>query len=155
MQCDKEGCHGEIQDGVCQSCGGVVRDRRKTNNAQTVSRLQKVSARLKAFDVIAEQEGAGREELQRVSDTLASVVPNSFEAWKVQADLWLAAIRQLESRHISQDAEMQLMGVPLVENELRDAAESALRQCAHFAPSVEERIALIDEANRVRKMTWF
>src|SRR5947208_460418 len=99
MQCDKEGCHGEIQDGVCQTCDAVVRDRRKTNNAQTVSRLQRVSARLKAFDVIAEQEGAGREELQRVSDTLASVVPNSFEAWKVQADLWLAAIRQLESRH--------------------------------------------------------
>lgn len=155
MQCEKEGCNGEIQDGVCQSCGALIHDRRKSNNAQAVNRLQKVSARLKSFDVIAEQEGAGKDELLKASETLAAVVPNSYEAWKAQADLWLAAIKQLESRHTTPDAELKLMGIPLIENNLRDAAESALRQCAHFAPSVEERISLIDEANKVRKMTWF
>jgi hypothetical protein len=155
MICDKEGCHGEMQDGVCQSCGSLIHDRRKSDNAQAVNRLLKVSARLKQFDLIAEQEGTGKDELLRASDTLASVVPNSYEAWKAKADLWLAAILQLESRHTAPDAELKLMGVPLLENDLRDAAEAALRQCAHFAPNVEERIALIDEANRVRKMSWF
>ena len=153
MNCDKEGCNGEVHDGVCQSCGALVRDRR--NNDQTFNKLAKVSQRLKQFDVVAQAEGAGKEELLRASQTLAAVVPNSFEAWKTQADLWVAAIKQLESRHTSPDADVKLLGVPLIENNLRDAAESALRQAAHFAPSVEERIALIDEANQVRKMTWF
>jgi hypothetical protein len=53
------------------------------------------------------------------------------------------------------DPEVALLSVALREDDLRDAAESALRQCARYADSEEKLIATIDEANRVRRITWF
>jgi hypothetical protein len=46
------------------------------------------------------------------------------------------------------------MDVPLRESALREAAEEALRNCAHFAQTFDERVTLIDEANRIRRTTW-
>jgi hypothetical protein len=94
-------------------------------------------------------------ELVQTSDRLKSVAPNSYQAWRSQADLLLQAIKQLERREIDPDESVILIGVRLVENDLRDAAEQALRHCAHFATTFDERIALIDEANSVRRTTWF
>ena len=110
-------------------------------------KLQKVSARLKKID--------GKEALLQASEALKTVVPDKFESWRAQADLWLAAIRQLQTRELNPDDSVLLMGVPLIERNLRDAAEEALRQCAHFAPTFEHRVALIDEANNIRNMSWF
>ncbi len=136
------------------------RDRRssqpKVKDLDAALKLQKVSMRLKAIEDKTETDAiTGKDELLRVSETLTTVVPDKYEAWRAQADLWLAAIHQLEKRQLTPDDSVELMGVPLRENELRDAAEEALRQCAHFAETVEQRIALIDEANKVRRMTWF
>lgn len=114
--------------------------------------LMKLSARLKAIDETSER---GKDELLKAASVLETVRPDKFEAWRAQADLWLAAIRQLEKRQLRPDDSVSLLGIPLNENQLRDAAEKALRHCAHLATSIEERIALVDEANSVRKMTWF
>jgi len=95
------------------------------------------------------------DDLLRASEELKTIVPDNYDAWRAQADLWLAAVHQLETRQIQSDDSVILMGVPLVEDRLRDAAEEALRQCAHFAPTVEIRVSLIDEANKVRRATWF
>jgi hypothetical protein len=142
--------------------GGIdeTRDRRssqpKIKDLDAALKLQKVSMRLKAIECTSEKDQlTGKDELLRVSETLSTVVPDKFEAWRAQADLWLTAIHQLELRQLLPDDNVSLMGVPLRENELRDATEEALRQCAHFANTVEERIALIDEANKVRRMSWF
>ncbi len=53
------------------------------------------------------------------------------------------------------DPSFTLLAIPLTENDLRDAAEAALRQCAIFAPSDERAVTLVDEANCVRRQTWF
>lgn len=115
--------------------------------------LQEITATLQA---IKEQELAtSADDLLRAADALKTIVPDNYEAWRAQADLWFTAVRRLQVREIAPDENITLMGIPLREEDLRNAAEKALRQCAHFAPTVERRIALIDEANSVRAITWF
>ena len=174
MQCQKPGCNGEYKDDICNACGlnmtppaatpaqagqsddsknvspdssNTVRNRRKSPEVQ----LQSISAKLKSLS----DTQIAKNDLLQAAESLTTVVPDRFEAWRAQADLWLTAIRQLETRQVSPDDNVYLMGVPLREAELRDAAEDALRQCAHHAPTADQRIALIDEANSIRKMTWF
>jgi hypothetical protein len=96
-----------------------------------------------------------KEALLSDSQKLESLVPDDYHAWKMQADLLLKAIHQLETRVIEADESVTVMGVPLRESALREAAEEALRNCAHFAETFDERIKLVDEANRVRRTTWF
>lgn len=96
-----------------------------------------------------------KEELLQASSRLKAVTPYNYDAWRLHADLLLNAIKQLEKRQLQQDIEFTLLAIPLREEDLRKAAEVALRQCAIFADSSEKRISLIDEANQVRVMTWF
>lgn len=96
-----------------------------------------------------------REDLQQASRQLKKVDPYNYDAWRVHADLLLTALRQLETRALQPDANFTILAIPLREDDLRDAAEDALRQCAHFADSAEKQIKLVDEANKVRRMTWF
>lgn len=172
MHCQQLGCTGEYKDDFCNSCGAQVsgshaalgvdsenissdssdKSSSSASDAKSPERkLQKISAKLKA---ISETEIANADLLQ-AAESLATVLPDRYEAWRAQADLWLTAIRQLEKRQLRPDDSINLLGVPLLENELRDAAEEALRQCAHHALTVDQRIALIDEANSVRRLTWF
>lgn len=100
-------------------------------------------------------EFLSRAELLHASKQLQKVMPYNFDAWRLHADILLNALRQLETRAILPDESFQILAIPLRENDIRDAAEAALRQCAHFAVSEERRIRLIDEANSVRRVTWF
>ncbi|MBX3076539.1 hypothetical protein KF913_21695 [Candidatus Obscuribacterales bacterium] len=96
-----------------------------------------------------------RAQLVQASRELRRVTPYNFEAWRLHADVLLNALKQLETRQIQPDENFRILTIPLREAEVRDAAEAALRQCAHYAESEEKRIALIDEANSVRRKTWF
>ncbi len=102
-----------------------------------------------------QQIAATREDLEQASQQLRTIAPYNFDAWRLHADLLLKALRQLETREIQPDPSFTLLAIPLRENDIRDAAEAALRQCALFAHSSETAIALIDEANSVRRTTWF
>jgi hypothetical protein len=96
-----------------------------------------------------------REDLEQASQQLRQVAPYNYEAWRLHADVLLNALRQLETRQIQPDENFRLLAVALREDDIREAAEAALRQCANYADSTEKRIALVDEANHVRKLTWF
>jgi serine/threonine-protein kinase PknG len=98
---------------------------------------------------------ASRDDLLHASKQLRTVAPYNYDAWRLHADLLLTALRQLETREMQPDASFTLLAIPLREDDIRDAAEAALRQCATFAESSEDAVALIDEANRVRRETWF
>ncbi len=100
-------------------------------------------------------EFLSRAELLEASKQLKKVMPYNFEAWRLHADILLNALRQLETRQLLPDDSFQILAIPLRENDIRDAAESALRQCAHFAPNEHQRIRLVDEANSVRRITLF
>lgn len=96
-----------------------------------------------------------RAELLQASRELKRVTPYNYEAWRLHADVLLDALKQLETRQIQPDDNFQILAIPLKEDDIRDAVEAALRQCAHYAESREKRAALIDEANSVRRVTWF
>jgi len=106
-------------------------------------------------DPFEQMAQAATNDLLEKSQNLQALVPDDYQTWRQQADLFLAAIARLETREIAPDESIKLMHVPLRESALRDAAEEALRNCAHFAQSLEERVVLIDEANRIRRTTWF
>jgi hypothetical protein len=105
--------------------------------------------------VTSQPDDANSNELIEASRSIEAVVPDDFIAWRKQADLFIKAVKQLETRQIEADESIKLMGIPLRESALRDAAEEALRNCAHFAATSHERIAVIDEANNIRRTSWF
>src|SRR4030095_9249709 len=151
MECKEPGCNGKIEDGVCQSCGAAQKDEPPAENV--VSRqaiIGLVRTLLEPTEV-----APAREDLLEASRRLKTVVPYNYDAWRLHADLLLNAIQQLETRQLLPDANFTLLAIPLREDDLRDAAEAALRQCARFAGSAEKRTALVDEANHIRRLTWF
>lgn len=95
------------------------------------------------------------ESLLKTAEKIESEVLDDFTDWKKKSDLFLLAIKQLETRQIENTESANLLGVPIIEPKLRDAAEAALRNCAHFAESFEERVKFVDEANKIRNVTWF
>lgn len=122
-------------------------------NSEQAARLQEVTATLKALS--GQETECSKDDLLGAAERLKDIVPDNFEAWRVKAELWVAAIRRLQTRELTPDESITLMGIPLLENNLRAAAEEALRQSAHFAPTVEKRVQLVDEANAIRRVTWF
>lgn len=140
-------CSGTINsDGVCDICG----ERNDRNAAAGAAIFQSVRDLLKHSS-----SEPSKEELLWAASQLRNVAPYNFEAWRLHADVLLNALRQLETRTFMPDAAVTLLSAPLREEDLRDAAEAALRQCARYADSDEKMIAIVDEANRVRRLSWF
>lgn len=150
MECKEPDCKGNVVNGLCEVCGSGSSLEKPI--VQTATAKPAVAA---APDPFEAQQEAATDDLLRKSQKLEAMVPDDYQAWRMQADLFLAALRRLETREIEPDENVKLMHVPLRESALRDAAEEALRNCAHFAQTFEERVALVDDANRVRRTTWF
>ncbi len=152
-KCTVPKCYGNVEKGVCLNCGAststpipAVESAASILNAKILA----VQELLKPADV-----APSREDLASAAEQVKSIEPYNFEAWRLHADLLITALQQLETRQLQTDATFKIMTIPLRENDLRDAAETALRQCAQFADSAEKAIDLIDEANRIRRLTWF
>ena len=97
------------------------------------------------------EHGEGQEaEAETESSPVTGYLP-----WRSRANQLVTAIKKLERRELEVDLESNILGIPIAEKPLRQAAEQALRHCAHFAPTYDERISLVDEANAIRQKTWF
>lgn len=151
MQCKEPGCDGSVVDGLCRTCGATAKGEPSPADASSRQAIIESIRRLLEPKEIA----PSREDLLRASQKLSTVIPYNYDAWRLHADLLLNGIRRLQTRELQPDANFTILAIPFREDDLRDAAETALRECARFADSAERRIALIDEANRIRRMTWF
>jgi hypothetical protein len=151
MKCTETGCDGNIENGFCQICGAPAQDEQVAKEQAT---RRKSIATVRNL-LHPREVSPSRDDLAKAAETLKTVVPYNYEAWRLHADLLLTALRQVTNRSLQADAGFTLFTIPLRENDLRDAAEDTLRECAHFADSDEKKIALVDEANRVRRLTWF
>ena len=65
-----------------------------------------------------------------------------------------AALRISQTGQAADQAPVRVLGLPLDEHELRLALERSYRELARHTASRAERIALVDDANRVRPRTW-
>jgi serine/threonine-protein kinase PknG len=95
----------------------------------------------------------GLDELVQASETVKSLAADDFEMHRLRADLLLAAIEQIELKRLKPDPSVRILDTTMKVPALRAAAEVELRQCAHYAHALDDKIALVDQANAVRPFT--
>ncbi|MGZ4344552.1 MAG: tetratricopeptide repeat protein [Solirubrobacteraceae bacterium] len=110
------------------------------------------TARIRCLSRDGEGE-PGLEELLAAGSALEALPVEGEQRERLTADLLESALRMTPGR-ASDDGEVRLLGLPLVERDVRLALEHSYHELARHAPSRAERIALVDDANRVRPRTW-
>jgi serine/threonine-protein kinase PknG len=91
-------------------------------------------------------------ELVEAGSRVEQLALEGRERARLHNELLRAALALTESN--GADGSARLLGCPLVERDLRVALEGSYRALARFAEGAQERIALVDAANRVRPRTW-
>jgi serine/threonine-protein kinase PknG len=116
----------------------------------TATRSSYVDARMMRAQILATSNG----DLTALSDALASVQTVSIEPQvraALRVDVLGSALAVVLDKGPS--TAVQVGGVPAQEPELRDALEAALRESAVLNDDHDRRIALVDQANEVRRWT--
>jgi serine/threonine-protein kinase PknG len=85
---------------------------------------------------------------------LESLPVEEVQRERLTAELLEAALRLTLPGANGGDGTSRLLGVRLEEHELRLGLERCYRELARHAPTRAERIALVDDANRIRPRTW-
>ena len=76
------------------------------------------------------------------------------ERYQLTKQVLETALNLVTTQSLTPTPSLTILGKPLEEIHLRDGLEKALRAMAHLATG-EEKIRLVDEANRVRPKTLF
>jgi serine/threonine-protein kinase PknG len=94
------------------------------------------------------------QDLVGASDAVEAVAGQleGVELHLLRAELLRTSAQFQETGGATGDA--KVLGVPMRARLLRKAAETELRACARMATTEEERVRRVDEANRVRPLTW-
>ncbi len=100
-----------------------------------------------------EPTAPGEIELVQASKAIQSLKVEGLALHRLAADLFLTAIERVESKALTPSGGARLLDQAFDATALRLGAERELRACARHAPAVEEKIALIDQANHVRPRT--
>jgi serine/threonine-protein kinase PknG len=93
-------------------------------------------------------------ELQSANQTLATLTLEGIEKHRLDRQVLETALSLLTSKAITAQTNLTILGQPLEEIKLREGLEKVLRSIAHLS-SGNEKIALVDEANRIRPKTLF
>jgi serine/threonine-protein kinase PknG len=93
-------------------------------------------------------------DLKQASMVIESTALEGMEKQRLSCELFQTALTLVTNKAIKPDASLHLMGQSLEEIKLRTGLEKALRAMAHLAIG-DEKIRLVDEANRVRPRTLF
>jgi serine/threonine-protein kinase PknG len=120
---------------------------------QSSSYLQ---AQIEAARVLVEHNGSSLPvlaDLTRASTTVDHLVLDDAQRASLTRDLLTAALQLLSTGHITADPHLTVLGEPLTEQRLRLGLERAYRALARLAPTPDERIRLVDQANQVRPRT--
>jgi serine/threonine-protein kinase PknG len=115
-----------------------------------------LDAQLAAARALIEVDGASVPELAdlaRADAAVAHLTLSGEQRASLSQELYEAALRLLGSGRIRPDPKATLGGEPVTEVRLRLGLERAYRTLARLAPNQEERIRLIDQANRSRPRT--
>jgi serine/threonine-protein kinase PknG len=91
-------------------------------------------------------------DLKQASMVIEATALEGIEKQRLSCELFQTALTLVTNKAIKPDASLQLMGQSLEEIKLRSGLEKALRAMAHLAIG-DEKIRLVDEANRVRPRT--
>lgn len=92
-------------------------------------------------------------ELQEASKVVEMLTLDGIERYRLAKQLLETALNLITSKQLSPTDAISILGQPLKEVHLRTGLEKALRNMAHLSTG-DEKIQLVDEANRVRPKTW-
>ena len=93
-------------------------------------------------------------ELKSATQTVESLTLEGIERYRLDRQVLETALTLLTSKAITAQNNLMILGQPLEEIKLREGLEKVLRSIAHLSTG-EEKIGLVDEANRVRPKTLF
>lgn len=96
----------------------------------------------------------GQAELQQASKTVEALTLGGMERHRLAQQVFEAALKLLDDKALSPSNSVAILGQSLQEKHLRQGLEQALRAMAHLSTG-DEKIRLVDQANRVRPITRF
>ena len=96
-----------------------------------------------------DQSAPGTQELQAASTAIEALTIEGMDRYQLTKQLLETALNLLTSKTVKAASDMKILGQPLQELHLRKGLEKALRDMAHLVTG-DEKIRLVDEANRVR-----
>jgi serine/threonine-protein kinase PknG len=134
--------------------GAVAAFRRVPSASSRYGHAQMALARL-LITPAADRQYSPLDDLVAASEAVGTLdgLTDGLEVNQLKADLYHAAALCAAGTS-GLPADIKILGVGLRENDLRLAAEAALRTCAREARTEGERYALVDRANQVRPVTW-
>ncbi|GLY27791.1 serine/threonine-protein kinase [Kineosporia sp. NBRC 101731] len=96
--------------------------------------------------------GAGLDALSAALDSVAAVRLDPRDRAQLRVDVLAAALTDVQQT--GERSDVLLGGVPAQTPQLQDGLEGAYRELAGLTEKRDERVRLVDEANRVRRWTW-
>jgi serine/threonine-protein kinase PknG len=93
-------------------------------------------------------------ELKSANQTVEALTLEGIEKHRLDRQVLETALTLLTSKAITAQKDLAILGQPLEEVKLRQGLEKVLRSMAHLSTG-DEKILLVDEANRVRPKTLF
>ena len=103
----------------------------------------------------ASRTGAGADQILQAAVAVEGLegLLSGHEAHLIRAELFVAAVRVAKRERPPPDP--QVLQVPFEERRLRERAEVELRACGRTAPTVDAKVAFVDQANAIRPVTLF
>jgi serine/threonine-protein kinase PknG len=99
-----------------------------------------------------ERSAPGTKELKDASIAIEALTLEGMDRYRLTKQVLETALNLVTSKALSPASSIAILGQPLEEVHLRKGLEKSLRDMAHLATG-EEKIRLVDEANRVRPRT--
>lgn len=92
-------------------------------------------------------------DLQTAANAIESLSLEGLEKYRLTKQILETALNLLTSRVITPTPKLKILGQSLREEDIRKGIEKALRDMAHLTTG-DEKIRLVDEANKIRPRTW-
>jgi serine/threonine-protein kinase PknG len=114
------------------------------------SYLEAQVAAARALVVSTGSPAPALDDLTRACTTVDRLALDGEQRAGLARDLFNAALQLLRTGHLHPDPGVTVLGEPLTERRLRAGLERAYRALARLAPTADERIRLVDQANEIR-----
>ncbi len=93
------------------------------------------------------------DQLRQASKTIEQMSLEGLERDRLKSQVLTTTLTLLQDKTIAPDGNITILGQGLDETKIRAGLEQVLRSMAHLSEG-DDRIRLVDEANRVRPKTW-
>lgn len=140
-------------------CRSIIGDRKGA--VEALGRVPQTSnlwtrSRVEVARTLIDKKGSapGTNELKEAAAAIEALALEGMERYRLIQQVLETALHLIQSRSVSPAASIAILGEPLEEVHLRKGLEKVLRGMAHLVTG-EEKIQLVDEANRVRPKTLF